>query len=603
MGTPGRLLLISLIAIGLYFSPHLATRAQQGNTVSVRPRPTTSQPGMPEVKASVDRNRVPLGEEVTFTLSPAHVVTDPRYKVTLFFGDGGRWVMRQPQKTYLYTKPGNYTYSILVEAVSQPTPTPTPKATPTPTPSLAIPSVKLTATPNSVEVNRPVTFAAQLSRRYPNIRFRFIFADGSETAWQTEANSTHSYRSAGTYQAYVDLGINANGSIKQAGGSKRESIQVIEPSRPANVTVKLSASATSIEVAAPVTFIARVSSPSANARFRFDFGDQSKPTDWQATPQTQHSYSSAGSFSARAEVQVTNRLTGAQSASSNPVSIEVKSTSARKPAVDLKVIPNSVPPGVPVFFRAIPSAANSQTRYRFSFGDGSSPSIWSAESEQTHVYTSARVYAAFVEMAASGDEPLSAVAVSARQRVRVTPIGGSDNTNGNTNSNPPGNTNSNTATNTNTNTNANSNANTLGNANSSGNANGNVNSNTNANANSTTAGNVNSNSTNANSTNSSPSPSPAASETPPPIGPTEPTDWWKYVIIAAIILFAGYQAASYIFAPRPTFVPNLDPGKSTVGADKPLGFDLQMDVDPNIAGGEVRLDTRGDSFIKSERTE
>jgi PKD repeat protein len=595
MRIPGRLLLISLVAIGLYFSPRLSTRAQQGNTVSVRPRSTTSQPGMPEVKAGVDRNRVPLGDEVAFTLSPAHVVVDSRYKVTLFFGDGARQVMRQPRIVHLYTKPGNYTYSILVESASQPTPTPTP--------SLAIPSVKLAVAPNSVEVNRPVTFAAQLSHRYPNIRFRFIFADGSETAWQTEANSTHAYRSAGIYQAYVDLGISANGSIKQAGGSKRESVQVIEASRPANVTVKLSASATSVEVAAPVTFIASVSSPPANARYRFDFGDQSKPTDWQATPQTRHRYNSAGSFSARAEVRVTNRLTGAQSASSNPVSIEVRNTSAGKPAVDLKVIPNSVPPGVPVFFRAIPSVANSQARYRFSFGDGSSPSLWSSESEQTHVYTSARVYAAFVEMAASGDEPLSAVAVSARQRVRVTPIGGSDNTNGNTNSNTPGNTNSNAATNTsaNTNTNVNGNANTNGNTN----TNGNSNTNANANVNSNTAGNTNGNSNgpNANSTNSSPSPSPSASETPPPIGPTQPTDWWKYVIIAAIILFGGYQAASYMFAPRPTFVPNFDPGKSTVGADKPLGFDLQMDVDPNIAGGEVRLDTQGDSFIKSERTE
>jgi len=75
------------------------------------------------------------------------------------------------------------------------------------------------------------------------------------------------------------------------------------------------------------------------------------------------------------------------------------------------------------------------------------------------------------------------------------------------------------------------------------------------------------------------------------------------VIIALIILFVVYQASSYVFAPRPTFVPHFDPGKSSVGADKPLGIDLQVDVDPNVAAGEFKLDTLGRSFIESERTE
>jgi len=67
-------------------------------------------------------------------------------------------------------------------------------------------------------------------------------------------------------------------------------------------------------------------------------------------------------------------------------------------------------------------------------------------------------------------------------------------------------------------------------------------------------------------------------------------------------LFGAYQAASFLFPPRPTFVPHFDPGDSSVGADQPLAINLQVDVDPNVAAGEFRLDTEGGSLIKSERS-
>jgi hypothetical protein len=97
--------------------------------------------------------------------------------------------------------------------------------------------------------------------------------------------------------------------------------------------------------------------------------------------------------------------------------------------------------------------------------------------------------------------------------------------------------------------------------------------------------------------------SPSPSQTPPTQGPTEPWDWWKYIVIIAIIAFAAYQVASYLFAPRPTFVPNFDPGDSKVGAGKPFAIALQTDVDPNLSGGEFRVDTHGANLIKSKRTE
>jgi hypothetical protein len=411
MKIPARLLLLSLLVLLLY--PPQLSFGQQPGTVNVRARVAANQPGMPEVKVTADRKRVPLGDVVTFTLSPASVLVDPHYKVTLFFGDGGSQVMRQPQVVHPYKKAGTFTYSILVEPAAQ-QPRPTPKPTPTPTPALAIPTVKLAVTPPSVEVNRPVSFSAEISRVIPNLRYRFEFADGSNTGWQAATYATHSYRMPRTYQPYVDFGILVNGFVKPLGTSKGQSV----------VITKL--------------------------------GN-------------------------------TNR--------------------------------------------------NSN---------------------------------------------------------------GNRNVNGNRNTNQPGNSNGNANRPANSNQNRNGNANIPLNMNDNGSTNGggansNININTNANANSNTVGSGNMNG------NPSATASATALEAPSVIGPVEPTDWWKYlIIIAAIILFAGYKTASYIFVPRPMFVPGPDPGSASVRGQN-VPFDLQMDVDPNVDGGEFKIQTEGDSLIKTER--
>jgi hypothetical protein len=284
---------------------------------------------------------------------------------------------------------------------------------------------------------------------------------------------------------------------------------------------------------------------------------------------------------------------------------------------------------VPILFQAVPSAASARAVYRFNFGDGSAPTEWSADPTQAHVYKAARSYAAFAEMAISGNAPVT----SGRKQVRVTSIGPVNNTNANQNSNSGGNTNSNATprSNTNGNTNANGNANsnrhgnvtgetnsngnsnTAGNVNSNANGRANVNANSPANANSDIGANTNGNNrdnrnANANmsstgATNSNANFSPAPTQNPEGAESGASTDWWMYAIIAAVILFAAYQAFSYFFAPRPTFVPNFDPGDSKVAAGKPLSIDLQMDVDPNIRDGQVRIETDGKSLIKAKRIE
>jgi PKD repeat protein len=498
---------------------------------------------------------VPLGDLVTFTLTPASVVMNSRYKVTLYFGDGAHQVMRQTELDHLYRKPGDYTYSILVEPSGSPTPTPTP------TP--AIPGVKLSATPTSVEINRPVDFAAQLSHSYPNIKYRFGFADGSKTDWRDSPQTTHSYRSPGSYQAYVDIGLGNSGSVKQVGGSPRQAIEVTAPP-PRTIAVDLTADRVAVQAKDEVSFFARVDSTEPNVRYLFDFGDGSGSAGWQASPQTKHVYSSAGAYSARVDVRVMNSRFGSLTASSKPLPIKVES--APLPGVDLSVTPQSVPAGLPVYFKATADSANSKTRYRFNFGDGSPPSAWKATPEATHIYSLAGDYPAFVEIGSASNGPIGAMAASGKKRVQVFPFipappatptpsplpSASPSPTGSESPSPDG---------------------------SGSPLNGGV--------------------------TSSPSPtsSPTGTPTPNPTpnGGGSSNNWWKY-LLAALILFGGYQGWKYFYAPRPTLAPNLDPGVSALDAEGgPLSINFQMELDPNVTDGQFNVDTTEGSFIKSER--
>ena len=69
-----------------------------------------------------------------------------------------------------------------------------------------------------------------------------------------------------------------------------------------------------------------------------------------------------------------------------------------------------------------------------------------------------------------------------------------------------------------------------------------------------------------------------------------------------LILLAGYQGWKYLNAPRPTLVPNADPGISQLGSEGgPLAINFQMELNPNVTDSQVTVNTDGGSLIKSER--
>ncbi len=549
---------------------------QSPGSVNVRPRVTASQPGVPAVKVDVDRHRVPLGDLVRFTLTPSSVVAPGSgYKVTLYFGDREHELMSQSSIDHLYRKPGDFVYSILVEPVAPPTPAP------------PLPGVKLSATPRSVEINRSIEFAAELSHSYPNIKYRFVFADGSPTDWQDSQQTTHSYSSPGSYQAYVDIGLGNSGTVKRVQGSTRQTIQVTPPP-PKTIAVDLTADRVTVQAKDEVRFLARVDPSEPNIRYRSDFGDRSGAAAWQTSPQTKHIYSSSGTYAARVDVQIASSRSGPQTASSRPLPIKVAPVPL--PGVALSAIPRSVLAGVPVYFRATADSPSSKTLYRFNFGDGSPPSDWQATMEATHIYSLAGNFPAFVEIGSASNGPpngsLAAMAASGKEQVQVLPTGLTST------ATPTPVTNTSTPL--------------------SGTPTPSPGTPTSSPGTPTPLAGTPTPSPGTPTSDSSASPligdvTPTTSPTGTPTPTPSPNsggslnNWWKYLLLA-LILLAGYQGWKYFYAPRPTLVPNLDPGTSALGAEGgPLSINFQMELDPNLTDGQYAVNTNEGSFIKSER--
>jgi hypothetical protein len=105
------------------------------------------------------------------------------------------------------------------------------------------------------------------------------------------------------------------------------------------------------------------------------------------------------------------------------------------------------------------------------------------------------------------------------------------------------------------------------------------------------------------STSPSPTTSPSVSPSPSPSPDSgSRDDWWKYLLLAALVLVGGYQGWKYFYAPRPTLEPRPDPGVAALGAEGgPLGINFQMELDPNVSDGEFSIDTNEQTLIKSER--
>lgn len=520
---------------------------QVPDTVTVQP----SSAGRP-VTVAVDKSRVRVGELVRFTLSPASIVADPKHSVTVDFGDDTRQDTRQTVVTHRYRAKGHYkVYASVVSPAFDVGPR---------DPQRPIPRVTLEARPTSVDANRPVRFTAQLSSSYPGLSYRFVFGDGSGTAWQESPTAIHPYENPGTYLAYVDLGLNDGGRIKQVGGSLRQSIIVnrltpIAPiipdppdprPEPQPGPVKLTANPTPVTRGQPVTLDARATSTNSSVRYRFVFGDGSS-SSWQNDARAMHEYAKAGNY--RASVNLGLMKSGRiRTLSNDSQGIQVTDSPASS-AVDFEANPRPVSFGQPVNFNARVTPAEGNLRYRFFFGDDSSPTGWQTSPQTSYRYPKTGDYSAHVEIGRWTNGRVGQIATSSPKLISVTA--------GAISSASP------------------RPSQTVPNASPSG-------------------------TSFSGRTSDGPATSPSSPETPLA---GLPDNWWLYLLIALLLIFVAYQIYQSLLAPRTTFHASRDPGSAEVEATaKGLEINSQVLLRPNISEAQY-LVYSDDAIVKSVRRE
>lgn len=185
--------------------------------------PNQFQTQVPRVTLNASPSSVTAGRRVTLTAQLSSTYPNIRYRFA--FGDGQQsdW-QTSPVVTHQYAAPGNYLAFVDIGAAKGSGVT---RLGGSPRKSIQVTNaplgpVELIVSPATAETGRRVSLTARIASSDPNIRYRFVFGDGSPPgAWQSSAQTMHTYRSTGTYSAYVDVGLLTNRGLRQEGSSRR----------------------------------------------------------------------------------------------------------------------------------------------------------------------------------------------------------------------------------------------------------------------------------------------------------------------------------------------------------------------------------------------
>lgn len=259
----------------------------------------------------------------------------------------------------------------------------------------------LTADKRVVIPNQDVNFRLTWDRNVVRVSYHFDWGDKTSGSDTTAPAATHRYAAPGVYAVRVtatpilpaERMKALNPSQVPSLHSNAVTIAVLEPVQPPPPTqaqssptaVALTADRTSVNLGAPVNFIASLNPPSPGAQFHFDFGDGN--TVDTASNLAAHNYSLVGAHSATVTVADAN---GNQQASSPPVEVTVLEPRPPPPVVQLTpLFRGPVVAGQPISVRAILNPPTRNTGFEFDWGDGTLPQSVNNKGLGTHTYTKA----------------------------------------------------------------------------------------------------------------------------------------------------------------------------------------------------------------------
>jgi PKD repeat protein len=368
-------------------------------TAGVASSPECANQG-PTVQAAADPQTGAAPLTVSFTSSGS----DPEGQTLVYkwnFGDGGQAFGQSAMHTY--QQPGTYMAKVTVTDPDGATGTAEVEVIVTDPPNRA-PTVRAAADPGSGDAPLEVHFSAEGSDPDGDtLGYEWDFGDGG-TAFGAQA--THTYRSAGEYDATVTV-TDPDG----AAGTATVHVTVSGNHAP---SVTMTADPQSGTAPLRVRFEAQGSDPDGGSlRYRWDFGDGSRPeNDRRET----HTYRSPGTYTAR--VTATDREGASSSAE-----LEITVTEQRvnqPPSVTMTATPQTGAAPLEVLFSAEGSdPEGGELSYRWRFGGDDDDDSKSGH-EVTHEFRRRGTYTA--KVTATDAEGAKS---SAELRITVTRSGGS----------------------------------------------------------------------------------------------------------------------------------------------------------------------------------
>lgn len=180
---------------------------------------------------------VEIGDQVSFAID--HPSTDQSIEYRFHFGDdspASGWVSGS-QATHRYHSVDTYKPFVEIRRVIDRPMNALARTTDLSITITALPekALRLDLAPTPpVEIEKVVTFTATLESKFdkddPQIKYRFVFGDGTPSEWQSKPVATHPYSSAGQYPAHVEVAW-FNGQLRA------QTIIATTEQHPINVTV------------------------------------------------------------------------------------------------------------------------------------------------------------------------------------------------------------------------------------------------------------------------------------------------------------------------------------------------------------------------------
>ena len=300
---PRRAMAIAVMALGCWSLPAAAqrppaaptgTRIQDVDALRRARAAAAAAQLKPTFSLTVNQSDLYVNEVVTVTLNPIERVKASPLRFTVDFGDGEKIPVpaQFAQVQHRYRTAGMYTISASVAI--RPEAGGTFDGLPTVGNSVGITVRKTTfsAAPAIAAVGERVTFAAPARPGDSRIRYRFAFADGTDTGWIPDVQATHSYERPGPYNPTMEVGIFDDGENFSWDKSEPVSLQVAE------VTLDAPASLRSDQTG---TFTVQFPANDPALRYRVNFADDSA-SEWSTESIFTHTYAAAGTYQPFAEI-------------------------------------------------------------------------------------------------------------------------------------------------------------------------------------------------------------------------------------------------------------------------------------------------------------